>query len=582
MYYTMKGSKGLKKSTTLEMAPLTILVGKNGSGKSSVISALDKIKTISSIGTRFKKNVMESYLSFNVLNRTDFGCEISDDLEYEIPINLSFFKDKFELRTKYSCNRDLMHLSKFEIFNKTRNAALFLIQEEKLNEDLELPKITIRINLAFLIEEFKRLKNTKPFDWKLLKDHIASTSAQEIEETMNFEAQQFQQFKKNLQVGFNDYKDNFKQKNEALEEIKELSHNFESLQSTTEDLSLFVIQKEGETLKAENYIEKLISSIQNGMKINHSSYLPGIDHLVESLFNEKSKHIIFSHESLSKNESITSGYNMPELLNAEITQTLLFRELIDNMLIDNIHSNTSYLLSNSKFTYIPPNRIAKYSNENESSAGFALKRLSEGLKYLGYSDKSSSFFINYWFKQFNISENINNLDLAIKLLEDKKNMESEGYGIQQIIPLIIILSLSDKLHNSDLTNNQDQWMQSFFDQVRFEDVKKFLIEEPEANLHPSFQSKLADLFLDAWIKYDHEFVIETHSEYLIRKLQYHVGTGKIDSNVINIYYFDKNEQPRKININKDGSLSEEFGSGFYDEADNLSIELFKLNKSYLN
>ena len=25
--------------------------------------------------------------------------------------------------------------------------------------------------------------------------------------------------------------------------------------------------------------------------------------------------------------------------------------------------------------------------------------------------------------------------------------------------------------------------------------------------------------------------------------------------------------------------SEEFGSGFYDEADNLSIELFKLNKS---
>ena len=113
-------------------------------------------------------------------------------------------------------------------------------------------------------------------------------------------------------------------------------------------------------------------------------------------------------------------------------------------------------------------------------------------------------------------------------------------------------------------------------------TKKFLIEEPEANLHPSFQSKLADLFLDAWIKYDHEFVIETHSEYLIRKLQYHVGSGKIDPSVINIYYFDKDEEPRKININKDGSLSEGFGPGFYDEADNIAIELFMLNNKRLN
>ena len=34
MYYQIKGFKGLKKTTKLEMAPLTILGGKNGSGES--------------------------------------------------------------------------------------------------------------------------------------------------------------------------------------------------------------------------------------------------------------------------------------------------------------------------------------------------------------------------------------------------------------------------------------------------------------------------------------------------------------------------------------------------------------------
>ena len=76
MYYQIKGFKGLKKTTKLDLAPLTILVGKNGSGKSSAISALNKIKDISLITNSFNDNKMESSLQFNELKRTDFGCEI--------------------------------------------------------------------------------------------------------------------------------------------------------------------------------------------------------------------------------------------------------------------------------------------------------------------------------------------------------------------------------------------------------------------------------------------------------------------------------------------------------------------------
>ena len=588
MYFKIKGFKGLKKMTKLDMAPITILVGKNGSGKSSAISALDNIKNISSLGSRFKDNKMESFLDFTLPKRTDFGVEIGGELEYAIPINLSFFKDKFELRTQYNANTDLIYLSRFEIFNITKDETLFhlggekLIAEDEWGKTVEALTVSIKINLDYLIDEFKRLKNIKPFDMEEFRKLVVNTPPEESQDIEQQEREKFEEFIRNLQVGFDDYKDDFKLKNTALNVIKARADNFQYLESTLEDLSLFALKKDDKLIDAGDYIDKLAPSIQNGMEFKYSHTLPGISDLLIALFDEKSIHNLFSNNSLSSIQlnNTDTGYNLPKALGAEITSTPLFKELIDSMLFDNIHSNTSYLLKEAKFTYIPPNRVSKYSTENETSSGFALNTYSKALKNAGYSDKSSSFFINYWFKKFNIIEDEVDLDLAIKMLENSRELEKEGYGIQQIIPLIIILSLSEKLHNSDLTDDKDQWMKSMYDQ--YLNTKKFLIEEPEANLHPSFQSKLADLFLDAWIKYDHEFVIETHSEYLIRKLQYHVGSGKIDPSVINIYYFDKDEEPRKININKDGSLSEEFGPGFYDEADNIAIEIFKLNKNQLN
>ncbi len=50
-----------------------------------------------------------------------------------------------------------------------------------------------------------------------------------------------------------------------------------------------------------------------------------------------------------------------------------------------------------------------------------------------------------------------------------------------------------------------------------------------------------------------------------------------------MYYFPIGEkQPFKIQIDKNGSLDREFGPGFFDEADNIAINLFKINKNTLN
>ena len=110
-----------------------------------------------------------------------------------------------------------------------------------------------------------------------------------------------------------------------------------------------------------------------------------------------------------------------------------------------------------------------------------------------------------------------------------------------------------------------------------------ILEEPEANLHPDFQSKLADVIVEAGKLFNIQFIIETHSEYFIRKLQYLTAKKELLPEHSVIYYFtnpndleEGERQVRELKIREDGILDGEFGSGFYDEATRLTVELLKL------
>jgi predicted ATP-dependent endonuclease of OLD family len=58
------------------------------------------------------------------------------------------------------------------------------------------------------------------------------------------------------------------------------------------------------------------------------------------------------------------------------------------------------------------------------------------------------------------------------------------------------------------------------DQRSEQESRLFIIEEPEANLHPALQSRLADYLVQVNRETGIQFIIETHSEYLIRRMQY--------------------------------------------------------------
>ncbi len=191
-------------------------------------------------------------------------------------------------------------------------------------------------------------------------------------------------------------------------------------------------------------------------------------------------------------------------------------------------------------------------------------------------------FIRKWLVEFDIGENLSygyddkNDLYYIKI--DEKSLLEYGAGYGQIIYLL--MSLGNQIDN-DLPLSEDRSILFF--------PVTYVIEEPEINLHPAFQSKLAEMIIDAQKTFGVNFLIETHSEYFIRKLQFMTAKALINPDDSIIYYFnnpnnipESEEQIIKITIDRNGSLSDSFGPGFIDEATTLKFDLLRLNRDQNN
>lgn len=152
----------------------------------------------------------------------------------------------------------------------------------------------------------------------------------------------------------------------------------------------------------------------------------------------------------------------------------------------------------------------------------------------------------------------------------KVSLADVGYGMTPLIALMLHIELVImEQYNSIYVDVNDPVEDIYTIQPYY-----VYIEEPETNLHPNNQALLAELFVDANKSYEINFILETHSEYLIRKLQNIVKNEKIESSDIVINNIEHGIN-HTIHMRRSGALDTPFVNGFYDEALNLALELRK-------
>ncbi len=132
-----------------------------------------------------------------------------------------------------------------------------------------------------------------------------------------------------------------------------------------------------------------------------------------------------------------------------------------------------------------------------------------------------------------------------------------GFGISYVLPIIA----------SGLIAQKDAYM---------------VIENPEAHLHPSAQSRIGS-FLAIVANSGVKVIIETHSDHVLNGFQLAVLKKQIASKDITINYFSDRESDRQphvepIAISETGELSS-WPKGFFDQSQRDMAELFRLRKN---
>ena len=178
-------------------------------------------------------------------------------------------------------------------------------------------------------------------------------------------------------------------------------------------------------------------------------------------------------------------------------------------------------------------------------------------------DKELKKHINYWLKEiagYELSEDNGNDKVKSINLNDEKthiqkiNLLDLGSGIAQVLPII---TQAFKSENNTI-----------------------LVEEPEIHLHPKAQATLGEMFAVAAKERNNTFVIETHSENLLLRLERLIRLGKLSKDDVSVIYVDKNENgsyciPLILDDEGDITNINDVPDGFFEEGFN---ELFDVKK----
>ena len=525
---TLQNFRTYKERTSIDLAPITILTGKNNAGKSTIFKSLLLLSDYLNSDNQF-------ILEFDGPNAHKHKIDCFDNA-------LTWASDKKSFSFKYKTNN---HTFSFT-FGKDDNKGVltdftvisvdgFYLKMKKLSTDVYNVEMDYGFIESCLITDIHE-------DAVLASDMIIDQLQQELTQANHF-----------------------------IEKLKKSD-------SVTEE-QIHWTSKRNVISQRINKEKRFSRSIQNKKK---KDLIPG-ESVIKFEIDLSDKKIVTSRKLISLlSNHLDKHYELPEYYKTNEKNDI-------NQLKSHLHDFKYTLNMSMKLGsyHLGPNRTHQsrlYMNRNRDN------EINEIMNFYAHNKppvgSKKDLFLKRWLRAFDIGDEITVKDVQstasyITIVDDgeEQNLTDKGFGAGQVLTMLMkIINVSK--------NPEDATPFKFW----LELIQTIIIEEPETNLHPEFQSKLAEMFYDAHKTFDIRFIIETHSEYLIRKFQVLTADPeeKVETGEILLYYIYTNKdisnistlnKVEPISILKDGRLSKPLGSGFFDESSKHAKILVKLSRN---
>ncbi len=527
----------------IDLGDITILVGGNNAGKSTLVKAMLLMRD-------FLKSRIESTDNSKINNRTSQRPRFSFDTEH---VNIGDFYRAFcrQSPRKEETISFTMKIDKFRFIVNIRG-------ERK-------PGVIPEVSMIAVSDEDRDIAFTFDFSKDQMIAQFGNDRESYDNSLFNNNIISLQDRKESLTAKLNELnKKLFDSKD--LEMITAIKSEIEKVQLSLKQIQ-FELHKNEKNAINNGYTLKVYGAravdlfFYNGLNAGEliiPELIKGFVRFADdgTLGDKRSK----SYKEEEANKTFLRG--KVEILKAiaEELETILNKQVIEYIYAHSVYQDSVFANCANSSDYT-----------KRTIHEFYTSRISQG-------DEEFSF-IEEWFEEFKIGKSLkvipykgDNYSLVIfdnenpEITSDKKkgypggiDLADKGMGsIQIVILLIRLATLIRKYRGQQLT---------------------VLLEEPEQNLHPAIQSKLADLLYHINNNFGVRFVIETHSEYLIRKTQIIVAEqNKFQKSIDNpfkvIYLPDNDELPYDMQYRPDGKFMKDFGPGFFDEAANLAFEIF--------
>lgn len=512
---TITNFKRFNKKIKFELKPITILVGPNGKGKSTIIEALD-------IFSKSLRVFSTSEQPQDFLNNYSFDELISDKnkRKFEFSVNSQFLPRDSDTQKEKKIENIAVALS------YKNNGGNPVFDQLKYASDTKSTDREFSINNKFNLNIF--LSSSRKF--KL-------TRFESLLESLKYD----------LPYTF----------------LEEIIYNHgepkELLPDIYERLKIYRTRTNFSAKYTE--VEKLITNLSYGLLTNNF--------FIDDLISDKNILTLLVY-LLIRDKDHLNGVSFEKL--SELCESSFenFQILIDGL--DDVETNigTERLLDDTRKPppkyFVVTNNTIREEEDFYGLAAFLLGIRKDPIDYLpGFRNRKK--ILEYWLAEFEIADKIsikqiekikpNTKLFEIMLHQNKRdfNLSSLSSGGKQVIPVIL---------NCLMFN------------------LAMYLRQPELHLHPKLQSKLAKLFKYVKDKVEAFFiVIETHSEHLIRKIQLMIANDELQTNLVAIYYLD-GERIKKMELDDNGLLLENWPSGFFDEKMDLTLNLLDAVRSRNN